>query len=418
MIDSKRVLEADGSLEAAVDFDEQLRNVVLPVRAAVTQVLQHVGGHSPHVRDVCGALGVYVRLGWQLAKVSCEAEPRVVARHIPAPGGIRSFLAAASKRGVPAALIRAVEDSTRRFEAFVERHADNREFLDLMLSTDGEAANETAIIAARRSAFVSSAALFGVHARALLNGAIIHPAEPQGSTADVLRYRGWIGLRRNRSSATWIIGATRAVRGPGESSEAHPPDAIIEGESLDPARDEAGFLNLLRPFSAGPTPVIERRRQADGRILDRLVEGEVGNVNAMTFFSAELMRQCLPIRAPEPERAEFVTRITTPMEALIFDILIHESLLSPPPAWKAQLLTAFEPLSVQGAAIEMPLLERVESRGVGLDALAAPEIPLYASVIETITSAVKWSASEFSVHRFRMKFPLMSTQVLLSYPVK
>lgn len=380
------------------------------VRRSFVDVLETVGGHTPHTKGVCDALGVYRSLGWQISKVACEPELSQAARFVPESGGIKSFIAAARKRGVPSEKVEAVIRSIEEFDRFVQTHADDRPSLEVMLSTAGTRHDETALLQARKTAFLGDGAVFGVQARTQFTMLLIGPSATPG-WCDLATVRGFVGFRRNRPDMSWIVAMTRM-----EDKGVQVPDRAPE--RIAPPVSEGDEMPLLPQFCSQPLPRFRRHQDVNGWMIDELVEGPVGNTAATTFFTGEVVRRSFkPFDGGPDEKVKLHLSLHTPCEAVVFDQFIHEA-ISPGAPREMNVFARLPHVSLFRKGAKLPISERIESPGRGLEFVPTPEIPGYAGAIEHVCGVLGWDPSRFELHRARMKYPPMPGELQISYLAK
>lgn len=404
--------DSQTSLAGSDRFEGDLVRVVSRVRGAFASVLEEVGGLSPHVKDVCDALGVHRNLGWQLSKVACEPDPFTVARFVPATGAMKTFLKAAASRSASAASIHAANDAVSDFENFVIEHAENRESLEAMLARSSTGIDEGSCVAQRKAAFHGNAATHGVQAKVQLRATIAYPGDASG-LCDLVRLSGFMGFRRNRGSARWFVGRTLCDDGQGgqRKEQLDAIDPAVQAEDGTPA------VPLVRQFCSTPLPMFRRHVAADGFIYDELGEGAVGNTAAMTFVTAEVSRKLVPlVKTEEFEHGNYLAQLWTPVETLVFDIFLHNSLVPKSAgSWEAKLFNTLGAPSRWREGAELPLFEKIEHFSTALGGAVTPEIPRYPELIRYTLGQMGWNPAEFSLHRLRIKFPPIGADVMISH---
>jgi hypothetical protein len=106
------------------------------------------------------------------------------------------------------------------------------------------------------------------------------------------------------------------------------------------------------------------------------------------LFAMNEQNECLKVwvvpRASTDDQ-EFRTNYSlpaiTPVETLIFDAFVHKDVYRVPLNWQSKLYTSFERQMPQ-TGVQLPLLERVENIGRGIEASLIPEVPAYADVLQ------------------------------------
>lgn len=394
----------------AQGFEHELCKVVLRVRGALASILEAAGGYGPHVKDVCDALKVHRKLGWQIAKVACETDPFVAARFVPAAGGMKTFLKAAARRNVSDELLQQAAEAFAEFERVVAVHADDRSSLEMMLGVCSPNVDEVSQLAARKLAFAGNSMIFGAQARAYLVAAFVHPSAKPG-WFDAARLHSYVGFRRNRPNLPWVISRTLVA------DDDYKQRAPEPRENLAPPREDDASSNapLLPQFCSQPLPQLRRRIDSSGWVLEELVEGPVGNTAALTLVTAELTRQTArTFQTRHSEQMDWGVWITTPCEVLVFDQFIHRDLFPPSPRNVRMYANLVDPAHFADGQL-LPTFERVETLGRAQEAVHTPDIPRYGEVAQYVFERLGWDSRQFELYRLRMQFPPMPTAVVVSH---
>lgn len=392
------------------NFEQELRDILLRVRSALASILEASGGYGPHVKDVCDALHVHRKLGWQIAKLACHADPFVAARFMPPPGGVKTFLEAAAARQVPNALLERASTAFADFERFVTVHADDRASLEMMLGSCSPDPDGAAQLSARKAAFTGNSAIFGAQARAHLVTAFVHPSSKPG-WFDVARLHAYVGFRRNRPNVSWVIARTRTADDDYRKRSPEPREQL----GLPREGDGSSGVPLLPQFCSSPLPELRRRSDAFGWVIEELVEAPVGNTGALTLVTAELTRQAA--RTYEwkyTRRMDWGVWVTTPCEVLVFDQFIHTGLF-PAAQREVRLYANLVDPAHFGEGQLLPVFERVQAPGRGLEVVHTPDIPRYGEMARYIFEHMGWDPGQFELYRLRMQFPPIPTAVVVRH---
>jgi hypothetical protein len=394
-------------------FEHELRKVVLRVRSALANILEAAGGYGPHVRDVCDALNVHRKLGWQIAKVTCETDPFTAARFIPARGGMKTFLKAAARRNVEDRLLQGAAEAFADFERVVAVHADDRSSLEMMLAACSPNVDEAGQLAARKAAFAGNSAIFGAQARAYLVAAFVNPSAKPG-WFDAARLHSLVGFRRNRPNLPWVISRTLVAD---NDYQQRAPERR-ERLAPTPAGVESPTVPLLPQFCSQPLPQLRRRVDAYGWMVEELVEAPVGNTAAVTLVTGELTRETAPTYKTEHTQfMDWGVWVTTPCEVLVFDQFIHKDLFPASPREVRMYANLTDPAHFAEGQV-LPTFERVETPGRGLEAVHTPSIPHYRDMAKYLFERLGWDAREFELHRLRMQFPPLPAAVVVRHALR
>jgi hypothetical protein len=387
-----------------------LRDILLRVRSALVSVLEAAGGYGPRVKDVCDALHVHRKLGWQIAKVACHASPFVAARFMPPPGGVKTFLEAAVARHVPTPLVERARTAFTDFERFVAVHAGDRASLEMMLGSCSPDLNGAAQLTARKAAFTGNSAIFGAQARAHLVAAFVYPSSKRG-WFDVARLHSLVEFRRNRPNVPWVIARTRTADDDYRQRfpEAREPLAVAPGGGA------SSGVPLLPQFCSTPLPQLRRRLDASGWVIEELVETAVGKTGALTLVTGELTRETArTYKSKHTQHMDWGVWVTTPCEVLVFDQFIHEGLFPPAPREVRLYANLVDPARFADGQL-LPVFERVETPGCGLEVVHTPDVPRYGEMARYVFERLGWDPAQFELYRLRMQFPPIPTAAVVRH---
>jgi hypothetical protein len=396
-------------------LEEDARRVLLDTRNAFAAILEAVPGLEPRAQEVSEALAIPRKLGWQIAKLVCETDPFLVARYVPARGGMKTFLQAAARRKVPEALLQAATAAVKEFERLIDVHADDRASLEMMLSACASRADEQADVTWRKAAFMGNSYIWGVRAKTQLKTHFLHPSAEAGQL-DIASLRGFVGLRRMRPNVPWVIARARCTDDDGKVRRA------FVSQSLDvesAGKEGTDAVPLLPEFCSKPLPRFRRTIRQYGFLEDELVEGPVGNTGAITCITGEVSRGIASyLRTEHSQQGSVVARMRTPCEALLFDQLVHEELfgpISPELAVYSQLGGGPSIPHPEMERERLPARESVEYLGKGPSVIYTPHVPRYSEMVRYVFDKLGWDGERFDVYRAVLLFPVIPTSVVMRH---
>jgi hypothetical protein len=371
--------------------------------------IQAVCGGSPRAQDVINDFGVHRKLGWQLWNVAYAAGPFDALRNLPNQKSLDAWRSAALQKGVPQELLEQFNESLRQFESVADRHAQDREMLEMMLEAADPQPNEAADLRWRKLAFNGNVYIWGIRARTLLATVLLHPSEQPGRW-DLARLQGLIGLVRTRPNVRWPF-AQSVVPSDQELGPASRAPLVDS-----PAVRETG-VPLMEEFCTGHSsiPPVARRRGALGLVEDELLPGPVGAMGASTVITGEIIRAAGPIAPSQPgQHALFGTGVRTPAEVLISDHFVHRDLW---PGVRRELRVFSELISQvsQDARDVLTVSERIQPMGRGLARVRTAEVPRYAEMLGRIFERTGWNPDDFDVFRVRMRYPPIPVSVMVRH---
>ncbi|MFQ5805655.1 MAG: hypothetical protein ACE5I3_04310 [Phycisphaerae bacterium] len=396
-------------------LEEDAKRVLLQTRNAFAAILEAVPGLEPRAQEVSEALAIPRKLGWQIARAVCETDPFLVARYVPARGGMKTYLQAAAQRNVPEKLIEAATAAVKEFERLIDVHADDRASLEMMLSACASRTDEQADVTWRKAAFMGNSYIWGVRARTQLKAHFLHPAAETGQL-DIASLRGFVGLRRMRPNVPWVIARARCSDDDGQVRRAFASQPL-DTRHLD--EDGTDTVPLLQKFCSKPLPRFRRAVRQYGFLEDELVEGPVGNTGAITCITGEVSRGIASYyRTEHSQHGSVVARMRTPCEALLFDQLVHEDLfgrISPELAIYSQLSGGPSIPYPEMERDRLPVRETVEYLGKGPSVVYTPHVPRYAEMVRYAFDKLGWDGERFDVYRVVLLFPVIPTSVVMRH---
>lgn len=336
----------------------------------------------------------------RLLKALRQPDPAAVIFHLPGPEPLRRFIQGAAEAGAPAPACREAEAAVEALETCIRTQAGDRSALHAVVASWlPEHAAEVAL-ARKQEMYRAWSQLKGAAAHLNLATALLLPSAQPGRL-DVVWGMGLLGLRRTRPGAVVKL-ATRRMAG-AESHERAP----------DPL--------MLRDFCTGPPAPIETRRVGD--TVHYLLGGrEVGLGAAADLLLAEVNRSEMRYgrAASEPPRRSHVfAEISTPCRALVFDLIVHESLF---PGQQPELRiydTAFDGVAnVNDPARDVDLLdlpERVDPMPAHPGAMRIAELPRYPELVARLLGQLGADLTQVRAWRCRIEYPPYAAQVVLSF---
>ena len=228
---------------------------------------------------------------------------------------------------------------------------------------------------------------------------------------DVASIRGMRDIRRLRSGAPFRLAGHRVSDGHLRSAQ---PQSIEERTSDAPLGP-----TLLTEFCTTPTPRLDNRAEG-GSVFTYLCDAPLGNTGLQTLYLSDITRG-IKWASPGDQPNEHLNHVTIlkPAESLVMDVLMHEDLFGPlqPEAKVFGSLDRPGEMDLQRFTEDdvLPVQLKVIRLGRGLDVLAAPQVPRYAEMVQSVCERLSWDAERFDVYRCVMEFPLLNSVVLVRF---
>ena len=388
-------------------FDVHTINAVGRIRRTFTEIIDALPQSIARASELQHTLKIDKGLSWRIFNVIRYPNPFDAARYIPGTGGVRIFLQAAQKQGVPASLTDTAAAALADYQKLVRIHAGNRKQLDRMLAAHSKENRAEMDVAHRRLAYEANSYIWGVSAEVQLRTSFVSFSETPG-WVDLASLRGLIGLQRLRPDVRWPLGVARCRTDTG---------MIASDSTLEPLYDVVNPDDVAgKLFMSQPRPKIEFSR-AYGALQWTLSPGPAGKTGAVTCVTGEIKRQGGPFRCCETDTiASYIVQVGTAAELLIFDQFVHEELYGP---LKPELAVYSQfDYGTPNSSLRLQVLDTVQYMGKATDALHTPEIPRYADMVSYVFKRLRWDPSRFDVYRFRMEYPIIQSEVRMINPLR
>jgi hypothetical protein len=382
-------------------FRVEASDVLASLRKRVANVLADLGNFS-RPADLQHALSLDKTLGRQIFKLASTAEPLGLGGVVPSRVALGRFLDLAGERGIVQEKLTSVWQAFEEFEKLVKTHAGDRVTFNSMVAAASGVDEEwlSADMQHRRNAFRAMSHTMGMQAKTRLQLAVISHST-DGSSYSFARVSGFIGLRTLRTVPRVRVDGMTLSAG---KDSVH---GTIEPLGLS---DELGG-HLLTSYSTHPLPSLRLESKDNGGVQTREVmmdHPKIGNTGATNLLFGSVHRS-VP-RNNEPFRIH-VTSVR-PVEVLLFDVLSKPGLLPGKPKCEA-VLGYHNELSEE----RMPLEGKFEAErlGSGPAALATPEVPRYAEMLDEVSLKLGWDLDDYIAIRIRVEFPLYRSTVTMNW---
>jgi hypothetical protein len=387
----------------ARSFKTELTRRSNAFRQALATLLKQIG--SPRsARALERELQASYTTCWRVVRLVHAEDCLAETQHAPSPGELKAFLVLAGKRGVPEMAIQAAMTAAEEFQAFVRRHAEDRESFNAMVSRPDERRRETLIVRERRAAYRALSRIWGLQTDLQVCTFMVGPTDPSESHP-LTKLTLQRGVRRLRSDAQVIL-MGYDVRDINE----HPP------RPLDAAAADYYGMPLLPQFSSNNMPKVEPMTTEGGVRLYNMAGGEVGLRSSVEFaFGEHVADPC----AGAPLWSISFTTKRKPLSLLVIDLLIHRA--SHPGVQPQSIMYQHQEadftLATAMRSQRVPGGEQVELAGTA-DTVGLTEAPRYGKLLRYAADTRGWCLDDFDAYRLRIPFPVIGSTALIYYHVK
>lgn len=394
-------------------FPQTAEQTLRRLRGCVIEILSGLGLSNERPQDVARALKLDKSLAWKIAKIAQTTDPFATFQHLPGSTGFDIFFNRAEQRGVPAEVIERAKDTMNALEDLRRVHAGDRATFEIMLSAFAKQGQHESLIAHRKQLFQGASSVWGIQADTDFLCLLLHPREDDDTRYDLVSIKGFVDLIRLRPDVPWCLCKSRCESDDGE--------AIAQQRArqpLDPDYLHANTAPLLPQFCSTPLPNLRRVRAEKDFFFDELVEGPIGNTGAVTCVTGEVLRNVFESRrSAHNQRAHYSHNVFTPVEWLIFDLIVHESLLPlMPPEIMMYSRLGGEPDSISYGSrrVPLPLTETAEDLGQP-PIVQIPSVPRYQEMVDYGFEQMGWDSNQFRGYRAAIQYPALSSLVVLEH---
>ena len=402
--------DVESDSRSAAPFREDLRAALQSYRAAVIALMAAVHADPGTPQEVARRFDLNKNLTWKVSKIAAASDLYAAVPHIPGATGLAIFLRALKQAGAPPDLLEATRKAAGDFDRVIKVHTGDRATLEIMVNgLLPSAVKRERDEQNRKLAFKGNSAAWGVRAKVqlMLNVLAPHPGDPD--MADLVQVGGLAEFRRLRRDARWLL--FRRERW----SDDDPRPVTDQLESLDSDFPADKGVPLLGAFCSKPIPEI-RVITSEGEEQYELPPGPVGNTAAFTCLYGQIARNVGPTYATsEGELAELGCNFITPVEHVLFDLLVHRDLawaMNPRLVMYSRLDGGLMQRASRRTRNLLPVTEPVHDLGWGVDGLATPLLRDHVKLARYVLDRLSWRAEDLRAYRFTMSYPPIPTTAM------
>lgn len=392
-----------------LDLHNRIGVVGEQLSGTMKSVIDAIPGGPHRPQELSRVLAISKDLSSRTLNASSKKDPLAVAYLMPGPASLRRLLRAASKKNVSSELIHEAESAIRQFERLIHVDAGDRISLDGIISSWLPDARERFETGNKQAVYRGMAQLKGVMAEVGVTTAIVHPSD-DGETLDGVWVLGSVGLRRIRPGPPIHFSSGQV-----ESSAKWKPKLTLDRKSA------SGLEGLmLEEFCSSPIPQIDVRHE--GSAMHYTLNGIAsGPSSAVDIYVAEMTPGCMRRYNTDesPRLCGPSSSVTTPVETLIFDVLLHEDVFPGcEPTLRVYDTALGGSVDINDRARDIDRLdvsESIEYLGWNAATFRATEIPRYTEIIAHACKKMGWDERKFRGYRCRAQYPVYSSQMSMVF---
>jgi hypothetical protein len=347
-------------------------------------------------------------LAARVLRASRAGDPLSSLRELPAPQGLRLFVDAAARHGVPAAVREQAEGAIKALEELIAELPLGRASLDTAIDGWLPGGRAKAERAGKQAVFKALSQTLGFTVDTACFATAIRPSA-SGEMCDALTLIALEGVRRLREGAPILLFGHmwhNAVPS-GKDSAATMPYV----ETLDGEREVTDARKLLMAdvgdSAALPLRLIERGTHTRVVIDSGAPALHVPVTAAVSYIERNSYRR---YRSPERPTEVFTNACKVPIRVFVQDFFIHEDVF---PGFVPDIVARMDNMQFDPSARDEEMLEvdrldldlELRRLGRGLDRIGVKEWSGYEPALRSAFERAGWDASRFRVFRCCVKYP-------------
>ncbi len=395
--------------QSAPPFREHYLESVQQLRGILIEAYQAVDVDPASPREASRQLKLDKTLCWKLSRIINERVPARVASHIPGNAGIQLAIDALSTAGADVDIVGRVRGAFDAFDHMVKVHSGDKTKLQLMLDSMATVGTDR-LEKSRKLAYQGNSGIWGVQAGARLACHILAPSARNPDLLDYAQVSGFINFQRLRGATGWPI-----LRLRGFNDDGTPAGMSLTpiDENFDPERPL-----LLQQFCRGDMSQVQLTTDSRGVIYE-LSTGPVGKTGQFSPYFGYVDRSALTrYRDEHNHLGELLCIITTPVESLVMDLLVHRDLAgqieSPHAVVYGRASGVLDEHEYRDSRSLLPIRELPRHLGAP-PTLATPIVPRYTQLVTRTFEQLGWALSEFTGWRLILPFPPLPSTVALQF---
>lgn len=390
----------------------RIQELGVTLRTSLLTVLSHTGG--PHIRPI--ALSRLLKLDDSLAarllRSTRASDPLSSLRELPAPQGVRLFLDAAARHGVPAPVRQPAELAVTAFEELLAELPLGRASLNTAIDGWLPSGRARAERAGGQAVFKATSQTMGFTVDTVCFATAIQPSA-DGDCCDAITFVAMDGIRRLREgSPILLFGHTWKAGQPAQSKPAPGELPMPIVETLDGEREVTDARKLLLP-EVGDSATLPLRMIERGNHTRVVIESSAPPLNVPVTTGVGYVSRNAYLRYQSEHRKteSFVNACKVPIRVLIQDFFIHEDVF---PSFVPNVVARMDSLAGDPSVRDEELLEidrldldvELARLGWGLDRIGVKEWGGYEPAIRSTFQRAGWDVSKFRAYRCYVRYPL------------
>ncbi|MCA9271996.1 MAG: hypothetical protein KDA31_03005 [Phycisphaerales bacterium] len=321
---------------------------------------------------------------------------------IPGPESLRAAVSASEDHGVDVSLSSAAYEAIDAFATMIRDQYGTRAALNAALGKDSPRLSERVATNSRADVFNGMRRIIGVEAQVWVNAMFFLPSKADDTVIETTTLHGALGIRRLRPDTPFYF--------------------VFGSPFVEPGRDgrnlTASPLKLHDFYTNAPAKL--ESAMLGYQLCHRLVHDQLGKDAVVDTLVVSHDTMGSKRYADEKSALRGMSLVMDlPARALVFDVIVHESLFPGSDAelyvYKPGARGPSNPNDPSSQRDRIPITESVEQAPHGLAAFDVPEVPRYAEMIGRICNTAGYDLNRFRTYRLAMPYPLTGFQYTMAF---
>lgn len=390
----------------------RIHELGVAMRTSLAAIVTRVGNGNSALRPVAlsKALRVDDSLAARILRSIRAGDPLSSLRELPAPQGLRLFLEAAGRAGVPATLRAPADEAVKQLEELLAELPLGRASLNTAIDGWLPSGRAHAERSGKQAVFKAFSQTMGFTVDTTCFALAIQPSAA-GDTCDSMTFVAMDGIRRLREGAPILLfGHVWPQReAPGDGSPAHPTPYV---ETLDGEREVTDARKLILR-GVGDSATLPFRMVERGTHTRVVLDSSAPPLNVPVTAAVSYISRNAYTRFQTREKKSdvFLNAAKVPIRVLVQDLFIHEDAY---PQFVPNVTARMDALSHDPSDRDPELLEldRLDldidlvRLGWGLDRVGVKEWGGYEPALRDSFARAGWNPAKFRAFRCYVRYPL------------
>jgi len=389
-----------------ISFPDHCRRSIQGLRGALIEIYRSVGANPTRPQDVSRRFGLNRNLTWKISRIIGAEDAFEAVPMLPGPGGLDILIETMEQAGASKTALTRLREAIQEFDHMVEIHTGDRGQLELVLDSMGVVRPADM---SRKLAFKGNSGIWGIQADVRVTTHFLAPSKAFPGVLDLAIVGGLTRLRRLRAVTNWPVFQLRHYNDDGS-----PDPRELRREAIELSTgDQPGDPWLMRSFCSGAVPQIHLDKLRD-TTLYKIGDGPIGKTGEFSCFFGFIDFESVPrYRDASNTVGELISSISVPVEAMQFDLFVHEELteaMHPSAEMFGTLGGAVDGIG----SIQLPMSEQFNDLGPGSLA-GSPLVDRYTEATDAVCARLNRDPAEFRCLRLLVEYPPMSSRVVVRY---